>query len=232
MTPDPLIPPHGGYRDLKSYQMAEIIYDATTVFRDRFINIRSRTHDQMVQAARSGKQNIARGSIASGTSYQSAFIHITSLTSSSVRRRTKMYASVTSSSSPRSIFESKLVPKTELKLISVARASLEELLLDFQDFLRQRKLPLWPKGHPQAQEVRVLAYRSNRSYSTYKTYFENSSPEASAEVAANAAICVIHQANYLLDQQLKALEKAFLEEGGFTERLYRVRTQARERKKT
>ena len=180
-TPDPLIPPHGGYRDLKSYQMAEIIYDATTVFCDRFINIRSRTHDQMIQAARSGKQNIAEGSMASGTS-----------------------------------------KKTELKLIGVARASLEELLLDFQDFLRQRKLPLWPKGHPQVQEIRVLAYRSNKSYSTYKTYFESS-----AELAANAAICVIHQANYLLDQQLKALEKAFLEEGGFTERLYRVRSQTR-----
>lgn len=188
-NPPVLIPPHGGYRDLKSYQMAEIIYDATAVFCDRFINTRSRTHDQMVQAARSGKQNIAEGSMASGTS-----------------------------------------KKTELKLIGVARASLEELLLDFQDFLRQRKLPLWPKGHPQVQEIRALAYRSNKSYSTYKSYFESSSPEASAEVAANAAICVIHQANYLLDQQLKALEKTFLEEGGFTERLYRVRSQTRKGK--
>jgi restriction system protein len=177
-----LIPPHGGYRDLKSYQMAEIVYDATTVFCDRFIDRRSRTHDQMVQAARSGKQNIAEGSVASGTS-----------------------------------------KKTELKLVSAARASLEELLLDFQDFLRQKSLPLWPKGHPQAQEIRALAYRSNRAYTTYKPYFEGSSPE----VAANAAICLIHQANYLLDQQLRSLEKGFLEEGGFTERLYRVRSQTR-----
>ncbi|MBA4418159.1 MAG: four helix bundle protein [Syntrophus sp. (in: bacteria)] len=177
----------------------------------------------MVQAARSGKQNIAKGSIASGTSYQSAFIHITSLTSSSAPRRTKMYASVASFLSPCSIFASKLVPKTELKLIGVARASLEELLLDFQDFIRQKSLPQWGKEHAKAKEVRALAYRSNRSYSTYKTYFENSGPE----IAANAAICLIHQTNYLLDQLLRSLEKGFLEEGGFTERLYRVRSQAR-----
>ncbi len=181
-----LIPPHGGYRALKSYQMAEIVHDATRVFCDRFIEKRSRTHDQMIQAARSGKQNIAEGSVASGTS-----------------------------------------KKTELKLIGVARASLEELLLDYHDFLRQRRLPLWPKGNPQALEVRALANKSDRSYSTYKIYFE----AADAAVAANAAICLINQANYLLDQQLRTLEKAFVEEGGFTERLYRVRSHAREQKK-
>ena len=181
-----LIPPHGGYRDLKSYQMAEIVFDATAVFCERFVEKRSRTHDQMVQAARSGKQNIAEGSMASGTS-----------------------------------------KKTELKLIGVARASLEELLVDFQDYLRQRGLPLWPKDHPQAKEIRAKCYDKNRSYSTYKSYFE----EQSAEVAANAAISVIHQTNYLLDQQLRALEKEFLEEGGFTERLYRVRSQARKNRR-
>ena len=181
-----LIPPHGGYRDLKSYQMAEIIFDATVAFCGRFIDRRSRTHDQMVQAARSGKQNIAEGSVASGTS-----------------------------------------KKTELKLIGVARASLEELLLDFQDFLRQHGLALWPKDHATALEVSALSYRSDRSYSTYKTYFEAKEPE----IAANAAICLIHQANYLLDQQLRALEKKFLEEGGFTERLYRVRSQVRSSKR-
>ncbi len=185
-TPPTLIPPHGGYRELKSYQMAEIVHDATVVFCDRFIDRKSRTNDQMVQAARSGKQNIAEGSMASGTS-----------------------------------------KKTELKLVGVARASLEELLLDFQDFLRQNQLPLWGREHAKAKEVRALAYRSSRSYSTYKTYFEGSSPET----AANAAICLIHQANYLLDRQLRALEKGFLEEGGFTERLYRVRSQAREKKR-
>lgn len=181
-----LIPPHGGYRDLKSYQMAEIVFDATVVFCDRFIDRRSRTHDQMVQAARSGKQNIAEGSMASGTS-----------------------------------------KKTELKLIGVARASQEELLLDFQDYLRQKGLVLWAKDHQKAAEVRKLAWAKNRSYTTYKTYIEESSPE----VAANTIVCLIHQTNFLLDQQLRALEKEFLEEGGFTERLYRVRSQFRERKK-
>ena len=177
-----LIPPHGGYRELQSYQMSEIVYDATIVFCDRFIDRRSRTHDQMVQAARSCKQNIAEGSMASGTS-----------------------------------------KKTELKLIGVARASLEELLLDFQDFLRQRKLPLWGKEHEQALAVRKLAYNKNRSYLTYKTYVEASPPE----VAANTLICLIHQTNYLLDQQLKALERDFLKNGGFTERLYRMRSERR-----
>ena len=181
-----LIPPHGGYRELQSYKMSEIVYDATIVFCDRFINIRSRTHDQMVQAARSGKQNIAEGSMASGTS-----------------------------------------KKTELKLIGVARASLEELLLDFQDFLRQKGLRIWGKAHLQAQAVRKLAYASDRSYQTYKTYVEASPPE----VAANTMACLIHQTNYLLDQQLRALEKEFLKEGGFTERLYNVRSQYRNKRK-
>ena len=173
-----LIPPHGGYRNLKSFQQAEIIYDATVKFCDRFIDKRSRTHDQMVQAARSGRQNIAEGSQASGTS-----------------------------------------KKFELKLVGVARASLEELLLDFEDFLRQRGLPLWAKEHPTAQAVRGLAYQSNRTYATYSAYIEKAPPE----VAANTVICLIHQANYLLDQQLRQLENAFLQEGGFTERLYHAR---------
>jgi len=177
-----LIPPHGGYRELQSYQMAEVVYDATIVFCDRFIDRRSRAHDQMVQAARSGKQNIAEGSMASGTS-----------------------------------------KKTELKLIGVARASLEELLLDYQDFLRQKGLTLWGKEHAEAIAVRKLAYSRNRSYLTYKTYIEQGSNEA----AANTMLCLIHQANYLLDQQLRSLEKAFLEEGGFTERLYRTRSERR-----
>ena len=173
-----IIGPHGGYRNLKSYQTAEIIYDATAVFCDRFISRRSRTHDQMVQAARSGKQNIAEGSMASGTS-----------------------------------------KKTELKLVGVARASLEELLLDYQDFLRQRDLVLWEKEHAQAQAVRKLAWVKDRSYKTYRTYVEASPPE----VAANMLICLIHQANYLLDQQLRQLDRRFLQQGGFTEQLYKAR---------
>ena len=180
-----LIPPHGGYRNLKSFQHAELVYDATAKFCDRFIDRRSRTHDQMVQAARSGRQNIAEGSQASGTS-----------------------------------------KKFELKLVGVARASLEELLLDYEDFLRQRGLLLWGKDHPTAQVVRRLAYEKNRSYMTYKSYIENSTPE----VAANTIVTLIHQTNYLLDQQLRQLEKAFLEDGGFTERLYKTRTDARRKR--
>jgi four helix bundle suffix protein len=105
----------------------------------------------------------------------------------------------------------------------LARASLEELLLDFQDFLRQKGLALWGKDHQKARAIRRLCYRENRSYLTYKTYIEGSSPE----VAANTLICLIHQTNYLLDQQLRALEKEFLKEGGFTERMYRARSHAR-----
>jgi restriction system protein len=182
--PPNLIPPHGGYQNLQSYKMAEIVYDATVRFCDRFISKRSRTHDQMVQAARSGKQNIAEGSMASGTS-----------------------------------------KKTELKLVGVARASLEELLVDFKDYLRQKELTLWSKEHPESLAVRKLAYSKDRSYQTYKIYIELSSNE----VAANTMLCLINQTNYLLDQQLRALEKEFLKEGGFTERLYRARTKSRRR---
>jgi four helix bundle suffix protein len=181
--PDGFIDPHGGFRDLKSYQMSEIVYDGTLIFCDRWINRRSRTHDQMVQAARSGKQNIAEGSMASGTS-----------------------------------------KKFELKLVGVARASLEELLLDYQDFLRQRKLPLWGKENPKAQKIRRLAFLKNRSYRTYKTYIENY-----PETAANTLICLIHQTNFLLDQQLRQLEKQFLAQGGFTEKLYRARQSSKRR---
>jgi len=179
---DGFIDPHGGFRNLKSYQMTEIVYDATVVFCNRYISRRSRTHDQMVQAARSGRQNIAEGSVASGTS-----------------------------------------KKIELKLVGIARASLEELLLDYQDFLRQRNLPLWGKNDPKALRIRQLSGSGNRSYMTYKTYIEDSP----AEVAANTLICLIHQSNYLLDQQLRQLEKQFLEQGGFTEKLYHARQSAR-----
>lgn len=178
-----LIPAHGDYRKLASYAVAEIVYDATVVFCERFIRRGDRTHDQMVQAARSGKQNIAEGCMASGTS-----------------------------------------KKTELKLIGVARASLEELRVDYEDFLRTHHLTQWDKDHPNAQEIRALSRMKDRSYGTYESYVKNGTPE----VAANTVICLVHQACYLLDRQLKALEKAFLEDGGFTERLYRVRRQARD----
>ena len=182
MEPERLIPPHGGYEKLQSYQMSVLVYDATVKFCDRFIDCKSRTHDQMVQAARSGNKNIAEGSQVSGTS-----------------------------------------KKMELKLVGVARGSLEELLGDYKDFLRQRGLAKWGKDHPMAQMVRRLAYAKNRTYETYRTYIENAPPE----VAANTMLCLIHQANYLLDQQKRQLEQAFVAEGGFTERLYRVRSAQR-----
>ena len=182
-----LIPPHGGYRNLKSYQTAEIVYDATVVFCDRFIDKRSRTHDQMVQAARSGVQNIAEGSMASATS-----------------------------------------KKTELKLTGVARASLEELLLDFHAFLRQKGLRIWAKDSPEALAVRKM-YSSDESDESDRSD-PYSLKTATAEVAANTLICLINQASYLLGRQLQRLEQQFLTEGGFTERLYKARSQARKTK--
>lgn len=169
---------HGGYRTLKSYQSATIVYDLTIAFCDRYISKFSRTTDQMVQAARSGKQNIAEGSQTSGTS-----------------------------------------KRTELRLIGVARASLEELLADYEDFLRQNKFPIWAKDNQRVIQIRQISYSPNRSYETYKTYLEK------PEYAANCLLCLIHQTNYLLDKQLASLEKAFLENGGFTENLLKQRLQ-------
>ncbi len=180
-----LIQPHGGYRKLASYQMAEIVYDATVKFCERFIDKRSRTFDQMVQAARSGKQNIVEGSMASGTS-----------------------------------------KKTEIKLIGIARASLEELLQDFEDYLRHNNLRLWQKDDPRVLEIRQIGRKKDKSYATYKTYIEDSSPE----IAANTIICLIHQTNYLLDQQKRSLEEQFMNEGGFTERMYRLRKGIRDKR--
>ncbi|MBI4653793.1 MAG: four helix bundle protein [Nitrospirae bacterium] len=187
-----LIPPHGGYHNLKSYQTAEIVYDATVIFCDRFIDKRSRTHDQMVQAARSGVQNIAEGSMASATS-----------------------------------------KKTELKLTGVARASLEELLLDFQAFLRQKGLRIWAKDSPEALAVRRKYLSDKSDKSDMSDTSDLSDPykivTASPQVAANTLICLINQASYLLGRQLQRLEQQFLTEGGFTEKLYQARQQARKK---
>jgi four helix bundle suffix protein len=111
----------------------------------------------------------------------------------------------------------------------VARASLEELLLDCPDYLRQRGLPLWRKDHSLARQVRRFCCTKNKSYSTYRPPYIG--PPASPETAANTLVCLIHQANYLMDQQLRALEEGFLKEGGFTERLYVARQEARKRGK-
>jgi len=175
-----LIPPHGGYRRLRSFQCAQLVYDGTVVFCNRFVDKHSRTRDQMIQAARSGVQNIAEGSMASATS-----------------------------------------KKTELKLTGVARASLEELLLDYEDFLRQRELRSWDKNSPKALAVRKK-YRSIPSDSSDKSDPYGISI-ATPEIAANTMICLINQATYLLRRQLQRLEEQFLKDGGFTERLYHSR---------
>ncbi len=187
MDANNLIPPHGGFRKLHSFQCAQIVYDGTVIFCDRFIDKRSRTHDQMVQAARSGVQNIAEGSLASATS-----------------------------------------KKTELKLTGVARASLGELLLDCEDFLRQKKMRQWNKDDPEALEVRgkFRGERSDMSDRSDKSDIYRFS-ELPAEKLANTLICLINQASYLLWQQMKSLEKEFLEHGGFTERMYNTRKSLR-----
>jgi four helix bundle suffix protein len=185
--------PHGGYRRLRSFQVTEIIYDGTVAFCDRFIDRRSRTHDQMVQAARSGRQNIAEGSRASATSSQ-----------------------------------------TELRLVNVARASLDELLLDYEDFLRQRGLPAWSKDDREAREVRAVGAgrdRTDQSDQTGQTDHRKDYARwldhHNASVVANALICLIHQANYLLDRQLHELEQQFVEGGGYSERLAAARLEKR-----
>lgn len=185
MDSGPILFPHGGYQSQEAYKLAEVVYDATEAFCLRAIDERSRTRDQMVQAARSGKQNIAEGSMASGTS-----------------------------------------KKMELKLVSVARASLEELKLDFEDFLRTHDLEKWDKDHEKAAFIRKLARRRDKSYKTYKTYVE----QKTLETSANTVLCVIHQTCFLLDRLKQQLEKSFLEEGGFTERLYKSRSRARQSK--
>jgi restriction system protein len=185
---DGVIPPHGGYRRLRSFQTAQLVYDGTIIFCDRFVDKRSRTHDQMVQAARSGVQNIAEGSMASATS-----------------------------------------KKMELKLTGVARASLEELILDYEDFLRQRGLCIWDKDSPDALAVR-RKYQSDGSDKSDSP--DKSDPyglrTASPEVAANTILCLANQASFLLGRQLGKLEQQFLSRGGFTERLYHRRRNRRD----
>lgn len=180
----------GGYRDLRSFRVATVVYDATVAFCRRFIDPRSRLVDQMVQAARSGRQNIAEGSRASAVSSQ-----------------------------------------TELRLVSVARASLDELLLDYEDFLRQRGLRQWKKDSPEAMQVRAKGKGDQPDQSDptdqYVAWLQAPAPE----VVANAVICLIHQTNYLLDQQIRRLEKDFLKEGGLRERMTRARLQARDQQR-
>jgi four helix bundle suffix protein len=203
---EPLIPKHGGYRNLKSFQLAQLIYDITVRFCQRYVDPRSRTSDQMVQAARSGAQNIAEGSQASGTS-----------------------------------------KKSELKLTNVARASLEELRLDYEDFLRQRGLPQLPADHPalmrfkarrcaSVEEVRrwvadeqgrARTVRGGDGETGASPVSVRGSSVGSSTLVANAALSLLNLCCHLLDRQLEAQARAFETEGGFTERLYRIRSKKR-----
>ena len=179
-SPDshPIIPPRGDYQTLHSYQKAEVIYDLTFRFAHKYLSKGDRTVDQMIQSARSGKQNVLEGSKAALTSKE-----------------------------------------TEIKLTSVGRASLEELLADYRDYLRVRDHAIWEKDSKEAQYVRRLGRKTPQTYELYREFVETRPPE----VIANIAICLIHQANYLLDQQLRHLEKDFLNQGGLRERMFKAR---------
>ncbi|HNX53653.1 MAG TPA: four helix bundle suffix domain-containing protein [Pontiellaceae bacterium] len=207
-----LIPKHGGFRNLKSFQLAQLIYDITVRFCDKFVSPRSRTHDQMVQAARSGTQNIAEGSVDSATS-----------------------------------------KKIELKLTGIAKGSLEELRLDYQDYLRQRSLPEWPPDHPALvrfkklrcstlQEFRAWVAEEAKKEKKSKTDKQGQartdtsgvkvggspcSPVFPSVCVANGALSLLNLCIYLLDRQLCAQAETFEKEGGFTERLYRIRSERR-----
>ncbi|MFP4317210.1 MAG: four helix bundle suffix domain-containing protein [Desulfovibrionales bacterium] len=223
-----LLPKHGGYRKLKSFQIAQLVYDLTVRFCELYVDRFSRTKDQMVQAARSGVQNIAEGSLASGTS-----------------------------------------KKTELKLTNVARASLEELRLDYEDFLRQRGVPMLEPGHPamvrfrrrrcasleavqewvrkergtntdphgrartdtdsQSRETSVRVRVSPCSSVFNSSSVPSSSSVSSSALVANAALSLLNLCCHLLDRQIAAQAAAFAQDGGFSERLYRVRSRNRKK---
>ena len=180
--PPRILPPHGHYEGLLCYQKAEVLYDLTFHFAHKHLAKGDRTVDQMIQAARSGKQNILEGSKASVTSKE-----------------------------------------MEIKLTNVARASLEELLADYRDFLRVRQCPIWDKDSPEALYVRKLGRRNPQSFDLYRDFAET----RPGEVVANVAICLIHQTNFLLDRLLRSLDEAFVREGGLRERMTQARLQAR-----
>ena len=196
--PDGVLLPHGGYENLRSYKVAEAVYDATVVFCNRFINKRSRTHDQMVQAARSGVRNISEGSGAAATSR-----------------------------------------KSEMKLTNVARASLnDELLKDYKSFLIQRGLRVWHKDSREALAMRerlkhdtapdLPLAQAGKLRLTGLAGLSDFVGQAEPELAANAMLCAVNQAAYLLKRQLESQSREFLEKGGFTENLHAARVKKRQ----
>lgn len=183
--PPRLLPPRGDYQTLLSFQKAEVVYDITFRFAHMFLSKGDSTVDQMIQSARSGKQNILEGSKAGTTSKE-----------------------------------------TEIKLTNVGRASLEELLADYRDYLRVRDLRQWDKDSREAKFVRQLGRKTPQTFDDYREFVET----RPAEVIANIVICLIHQTNYLLDQQLKKLQQEFIQQGGLRERMTQARLHYRQQR--
>ncbi|MDE7343598.1 MAG: four helix bundle suffix domain-containing protein [Muribaculaceae bacterium] len=177
------LPSAGGYRKLRAFILSEIICDLTMIFAKKFIRHGSRTRDQMEQAARSGKQNIAEGSEASRTSKE-----------------------------------------TEIKLTNVAKASLEELLLDYEDYIRQNGLRQWDKNHPRTHRLRE--YLKSDAFMQSPTQFAD---RLNAEEYSNLCITLINQATYLLKRLIDRQQQQFLEQGGIKEQMYRARVTYRSR---
>lgn len=177
------LPAGGGYRDLRVYKISEIIYDLTVHFVQKYIERGSRTKDQMVQAARSGKQNIAEGSVASSTSKE-----------------------------------------TEIKLTNVAKASLEELLLDYEDFLRQHSLEKWGKNHPRTNQLRAYLKSDRFMHSPMEL-----TERMNNEELCNLCVTLINQATYMLRRLIERQQEEFLRNGGIKEQMFRARTEYRKK---
>ena len=185
MADNNFLPQHGNYRNLRVYKVTEIIYDITYYFAQKYLSKGDRTVDQMVQAARSGKQNIAEGNQAAATSSE-----------------------------------------TEIKLTNVAKASLEELLIDYEDYLRVRKLEQWNKLHPRFETMRQYA-RSEQIMKDYSKYIVRMTDEE----IANLCITLIHQAIFMLFKLLEHMQERFVKEGGIKEIMYKARTEYRNEQK-
>lgn len=185
MADNNFLPQHGNYRNLRVYKVTEIIYDITYYFAQKYLSKGDRTVDQMVQAARSGKQNIAEGNQAAATSSE-----------------------------------------TEIKLTNVAKASLEELLIDYEDYLRVRKLEQWNKLHPRFETMRQYA-RSEQIMKDYAKYIVRMTDEE----IANLCITLIHQAIFMLFKLLEHMQERFVKEGGIKEIMYKARTEYRNEQK-
>lgn len=171
----------GGYRNLRVYRLTEIIYDLTMIFAKQYIRPGSRTRDQMEQAARSGKQNIAEGSAAALTSSE-----------------------------------------TEIKLTNVAKASLEELLLDYEDYLRQNNLPQWDKDNPRT--IKLREYLRSEGFMANPTEFAS---KMNVEEFCNLCITLINQASYMLRRLIDKQQDQFLQDGGIREQMHAARVQYR-----